>query len=140
MNIDGHNTLACAVDDVKGSDVTIYPLPHMEVIKDLVVDFTPFLSAVQIDPALAAYRKRQSAEGTPAIGGGSRETRRAVRVHPVRLLQHVLPVLLVERDRYLGPAALLQSYRWLADSRDEATGERLDELEDPSSSIAATPS
>jgi succinate dehydrogenase / fumarate reductase iron-sulfur subunit len=43
-------------------------------------------------------------------------------------------------DKFLGPAILLQAYRWLADSRDEMTGERLDELEDPSASIAATPS
>ena len=50
----------------------------------------------------------------------------------VRLLFDILPVLLVEQsDRYLGPAALLHAYRWIIDSRDEATGERLDDLEDP---------
>ncbi len=49
----------------------------------------------------------------------------------MRLLHHVLPELLVERDKFLGPAALLQAYRWLIDSRDENTGERLDALHDP---------
>ena len=49
----------------------------------------------------------------------------------MRLLLHLLPELLVNGDRYLGPAALLQATRWLKDSRDERTGERLDYLEDP---------
>ena len=52
-------------------------------------------------------------------------------MHPLRLLHHCLPVLLVERRPVPGPAALLQSYRWLVDSRDEATGQRLEALEDP---------
>jgi succinate dehydrogenase / fumarate reductase iron-sulfur subunit len=52
-------------------------------------------------------------------------------VHTLRLLLDLVPILLVESERFLGPAALLQAYRWLVDSRDEATGERLDHLEDP---------
>ena len=62
---------------------------------------------------------------------GPREARRPLRVHPVRLLLDLVPELLVEFGRYLGPAALLQANRWISDSRDEATGERLDNLEDP---------
>ena len=49
----------------------------------------------------------------------------------MRLLLDVLPQLLVNGDRYLGPAALLAAYRWIIDSRDESRGERLDALEDP---------
>ena len=49
----------------------------------------------------------------------------------MRLLLNVVSELLVEFDKYLGPAVLLQAYRWLADSRDEKTGDRLDDLEDP---------
>ena len=49
----------------------------------------------------------------------------------MRLLLDLVPKLLVERRPLSGPAALLQAYRWLIDSRDEATGERLDNLEDP---------
>ena len=52
-------------------------------------------------------------------------------MHSLLLLHHGLPKLLVIFDRYLGPAGLLQAYRLIADSRDEATGERLDQLEDP---------
>jgi hypothetical protein len=52
-------------------------------------------------------------------------------MHPLRLLLDGLSVLLVERRPLSGPAALLHAYRWIVDSRDEATGERLDDLEDP---------
>ena len=52
-------------------------------------------------------------------------------MHSLRLLQHRLSQLLVDQLRFLGPAVLLQAYRWIMDSRDEASGERLDNLEDP---------
>ena len=52
-------------------------------------------------------------------------------MHPLRLLLDKLPELLVEQRALPGPATLLQAYRWLVDSRDEHTGERLDDLEDP---------
>jgi succinate dehydrogenase / fumarate reductase iron-sulfur subunit len=132
MNIDGVNTLACtmAIDDVKG-DVAIYPLPHMAVIRDLVVDFTRFWAQYEsIQPWLrtttpAPERERlQSPEERARLDG---------------LYECILcascstacPSYWWNGDKYLGPAALLQSYRWLIDSRDEATGARLDELEDP---------
>ena len=63
--------------------------------------------------------------------GRSVEARRPLRVHPLRLLLDVVPELLVERRPLSRPAVLLQAYRWLIDSRDEAQGERLDNLEDP---------
>jgi succinate dehydrogenase/fumarate reductase-like Fe-S protein len=59
-------------------------------------------------------------------------------MHPLLLLHDLVPELLVERRRYLGPPSLLQAYRWIADSRDEATGERLDSSRTRSGSIAAT--
>jgi len=52
-------------------------------------------------------------------------------MHSLRLLLDLLPELLGNSERFLGPAALLQATRWVKDSRDEATGERLDNLEDP---------
>jgi succinate dehydrogenase / fumarate reductase iron-sulfur subunit len=52
-------------------------------------------------------------------------------VHHVRLLLDQLPELLVEQRQVLGPRGIAAAYRWLADSRDEATGERLDQLDDP---------
>jgi succinate dehydrogenase / fumarate reductase, iron-sulfur subunit len=132
MNIDGLNTLAClkSFADIKGP-VNIYPLPHMPVIKDLVPDLSNFFAQVQlIEPWLQTETPkpqtewRQSLEDRKKLDG---------------LYECILcaccttscPSYWWNGDRYLGPAALLQAYRWLIDSRDERTGERLDILEDP---------
>ena len=132
MNIDGRNTLACtkAISDVEG-DLKIYPLPHMPVVKDLIPDLTHvYAQYASIEPWMktttqAPTRERlQSPEDRDKLDG---------------LYECILcfccstscPSYWWNGDRYLGPAILLQSYRWLADSRDEATGERLDMLEDP---------
>jgi len=132
MNIDGHNTLACtkAIEDVPGT-VKIYPLPHMYVIKDLVVDFSTFWAQYEsIQPWLKTY--------TPAPAK-ERLQSPSERARLDGLYECILcaccstscPSYWWNGDRYLGPAALLQAYRWLADSRDEATAERLEDLEDP---------
>lgn len=132
MNIDGTNTLACTkgIEEV-GDIVNVYPLPHMQVIKDLVPDLTNFYAQHEsIEPWLQTKSPEpqkewlQSHEDREELDG---------------LYECILcaccstscPSYWWNQDRYLGPAALLQSYRWLADSRDEATGERLDDLEDP---------
>ena len=133
MNIDGTNTLACikAIEDVKG-DVRITPLPHMEVIKDLVTDFTHFFAQyASIQPWLKTV--------TPAPSGKERLQSPDDRAKLDGLSECVLcaccsaacPSYWWNSDKFLGPAILLQAYRWLADSRDEMTGERLDELDDP---------
>ena len=132
MNIDGTNTLACTkyISDVK-NDVPVYPLPHMAVVKDLVADLTKaYAQLASIEPWLkskspAPTRERlQSAEERQKLDG---------------LWECILcfccttscPSYWWNGERYLGPAVLLQAYRWIADSRDEQTGERLDNLEDP---------
>jgi len=132
MNVDGTNTLACTknMEEIKG-DVKIFPLPHMPVVKDLVPDLTQaYAQYTSIKPWLDAdtqapgTERLQSPEEREKLDG---------------LWECVLcfscstscPSYWWNSDRYLGPAALLQAYRWLVDSRDEATGERLDELEDP---------
>ncbi len=132
MNIGGTNTLACtmAIDDIQG-DIKIYPLPHMAVVKDLVPDLSHFYAQhASIKPWLETE--------TPAP---EREWRQAIedREKLDGLYECVMcaccstscPSYWWNSDRYLGPAALLHAYRWLIDSRDEATGERLDDLEDP---------
>ena len=123
MNIDGTNTLACTkyITDAK-NDVRIYPLPHQSVIKDLVPDQTHFFAQYrEIEPWLKTdsqppERERlQSPEDRAKIDG---------------MWECVLcaccttscPSYWWNEDKYLGPAILLQAYRWLADSRDEATG------------------
>jgi len=133
MNIDGTNTLAClkSIDEVDG-DIDIYPLPHMPVIKDLVPDLShAYAQLASIEPWLKAdsnapegEERRQSVDDREKMDG---------------LWECVLcfscstscPSYWWNGDRYLGPAVLLQAYRWIADSRDEYTGERLDALEDP---------
>jgi succinate dehydrogenase / fumarate reductase iron-sulfur subunit len=132
MNIDGTNTLACTkyIDEVKG-EVRVYPLPHMEVVKDLVPDlnrifaqYTSIEPWLKSDTAAPARERLQSPEERLKLDG---------------LWECILcfccstscPSYWWNGDRYLGPAILLQAYRWIADTRDEATGARLDNLEDP---------
>lgn len=133
MNIGGTNTLACtqAIADFKG-DIGVYPLPHMDVVKDLVPDLTNFYAQyasvepwLKNDSRVAPDQERlQTKEDRAKLDG---------------LYECILcaccstscPSYWWNSDRYLGPAALLAAYRWLVDSRDEATGDRLDELEDP---------
>ena len=132
MNIDGTNTLACTkfISEVK-RDVKIYPLPHAPVIKDLVPDLSQLYSQyAAIEPWLKTdssppdKERLQSPDERKNLDG---------------LYECVLcfccstscPSYWWNSDRYLGPASLLQAYRWIADSRDESAGDRLDELEDP---------
>jgi succinate dehydrogenase / fumarate reductase, iron-sulfur subunit len=133
MNIDGTNTLACtmAIEDVKG-EVVITPLPHMAVVKDLVPDMTHFYAQyASIKPWLQTV--------TPAPNMKERVQSPEDRAKLDGLYECILcaccstscPSYWWNSDRFLGPAILLQAYRWLADSRDEMTGERLDQLEDP---------
>jgi len=132
MNIDGVNTLACiqSMDEIEG-DIRIFPLPHMQVAKDLVADLDDALAQyastepwIKVDsPAALDQEHLQSPEDRAKLDG---------------LWECVLcfccstscPSYWWNSDRYLGPATLLQAYRWLVDSRDEASGERLDALDD----------
>jgi len=132
MNIDGTNTLACTcgMEEIKGA-IRIYPLPHMPVVKDLVPDLTVFYAQhASIEPWLKAVGPTPEKE---------RRQSHAERAKLDGLYECILcaccttscPSYWWNGDRYLGPASLLQAYRWISDSRDEATGERLDNLEDP---------
>ena len=132
FNINGRNTLACTcyIEETDG-DVKVYPLPHMQVVKDLVPDLDQaYAQYSSIEPWLktrtpAPERERlQSPEERAQLDG---------------LWECILcfccttscPSYWWNGERYLGPAVLLQAYRFIADSRDEYTGERLDQLEDP---------
>ncbi|HUG72215.1 MAG TPA: succinate dehydrogenase iron-sulfur subunit [Steroidobacteraceae bacterium] len=133
MNIDGVNTLACtkACGEVKG-EVRIYPLPHMPVVKDLVPDLTQFYAQyAAVKPWLTAH----SPAPTDRERHQSKEDQEKIDRPSACILcaccSTSCPSYWWNSDRYLGPAALLSAYRWIIDSRDDATGERLDELEDP---------
>ena len=133
MNVGGRNTLACTHgwEEVPGKQVQISPLPQTPVVKDLVPDLTLFYAQyASIEPWLKTETPeprtewRQSPEDRAKLDG---------------LYECILcaccstscPSYWWNQDKYLGPATLLHAYRWIIDSRDEATGARLDELEDP---------
>lgn len=133
MNIDGTNTLACLkpLDEICG-DVRVYPLPHMPVIKDLVPDLTTaYTQYASIKPWLQA--------DIPASSTKERLQSHKEREKLDGLWECILcfccttscPSYWWNGDKYLGPAVLLQAYRWIADSRDEASTQRLDDLTDP---------
>ena len=133
MNINGKNSLACikAIAEYKGT-IKIFPLPHMDVVKDLVADMTHFYAQyASIKPWIetqtpppADSERLQSVEERKQLDG---------------LYECVLcaccsascPSYWWNSEKYLGPAVLLQASRWLNDSRDENAGARLDDLQDP---------
>lgn len=132
MNIDGTNTLACtkSIEEVRGA-VKIYPLPHMSVIKDLVPDMTQFYAQLR---SIEPWLKTESAEPEKEWKQSRGDREKLDGLYECILCaccSTSCPSYWWNSDRYLGPAVLLQAYRWIVDSRDEATGERLDDLEDP---------
>lgn len=132
MNIDGANTLACTKgwDEVSGA-IKIYPLPHMPVVKDLVPDLTHFYAQHR---SIEPYLKTDTPEPEKEWPQSPEDREKLDGLYECILCaccSTSCPSYWWNGDRYLGPAALLQAYRWLIDSRDESTGERLDNLEDP---------
>ena len=133
MNIQGVNTLACtaSIGDFTG-DITIYPLPHTSVVKDLVPDLTHFYAQyASIEPWLKS--------DNPAPTGKERLQTTQDRESLNGFYECILcaccstscPSYWWNGEKYLGPAILLQAYRWLVDSRDDEKGKRLDQLMDP---------
>ena len=130
MNIDGTNTLACTkyVNDVKG-EIKIFPLPHMPVIKDLVPDLKHIYKQYSsIEPWLkTSENPDREIKQSPAE---RKELDGLYECIMCFCCSTSCPSYWWNGDKYLGPAVLLQAWRWIADSRDEATQERLDNLED----------
>lgn len=131
MNIDGTNTLACIkpVTEVRGT-IKVYPLPHMAVVKDLVADMSNFYAQyASIQPWLQADTEAPKRERLQS----ETERQKLDGLYECILCaccSTSCPSYWWNSERYLGPAALLQAYRWLADSRDEATDVRLQQLDD----------
>jgi len=131
MNIDGVNTLACLCripTDTK-AESRIYPLPHTYVVKDLVPDLTQFYKQYK---SIKPFLQRETAPEDGREYRQSPEERRKLD----GLYECILcaccstscPSYWWNSEEYLGPAILLQSYRWIADSRDERTATRQDAL------------
>lgn len=133
MNMNGTNGLACVthLSAFEGQKIVLRPLPGFPVIRDLIVDMTQFYEQYErIKPYLQnneeppAKERLQSPEDRAKLDG---------------LYECILcacctsscPSYWWNPDKFLGPAALLQANRWIKDSRDTATAERLEELEDP---------
>jgi len=132
MNVGGTNTLACTshVDQYKG-DIKIYPLPHMHVIKDLVPDMNNFYAQYE---SIQPWMKKQTEVDSDKETLQSPEDRAKLDGLYECILcaccSTACPSYWWNSDKFLGPATLLQSHRWIVDSRDEATDERLDDLQD----------
>jgi len=131
MNIDGQNTLACLcrIDRNAGKDSKIYPLPHMYIVKDLVPDLTLFYKQYKsIKPYLQNDNPPEQGEFLQ-----SREDRQKLD----GLYECILcaccstscPSYWWNQDEYLGPATLMQAYRWIADSRDSYGAQRKEQLQ-----------
>lgn len=130
MNINGVNTLAClSVLKDKNKFTTIYPLPHMYVIKDLVPDLANFYSQYKsIKPwlksnPLSNMETLQSKVDRIELDG-------AYECILCACCSASCPSYWWNQDRYLGPAVLLQAYRWIVDTRDNTTSKRLHFLND----------
>ena len=132
MNINGKNGLACItrVADLK-EPVEIRPLPGLPVVRDLIVDMSQFFKQYQsVKPYLVNHEPPPEEERLQSP---------AEREELNGLYECILcaccttacPSFWWNPDKFVGPAGLLQAYRFIADTRDQSTGERLDDLEDP---------
>ncbi|XP_039499810.1 succinate dehydrogenase [ubiquinone] iron-sulfur subunit [Drosophila santomea] len=136
MNINGTNTLACvsSIDQNESKCCRIYPLPHLYVVRDLVPDMSQFYDQYRsIQPWL--QRKDLKREAGSAQYLQSVDDRLVLDGLYECILcaccQTACPSYWWNSNKYLGPAVLMQAYRWVIDSRDEATEQRLDFLKDP---------
>jgi succinate dehydrogenase (ubiquinone) iron-sulfur subunit len=136
MNIDGTNGLACLtkVEREPAKASRIAPLPHMFVVKDLVVDMSNFYAQYK---SIKPYLQKKEAD-TKKVGGGEFYQSKEDRNKLDGLYECILcaccstscPSYWWNEDKYLGPAVLLQAYRWLIDSRDDFTQQRMAQLDD----------
>ena len=138
MNIDGVNTLACLkpMSDVK-NEIKIYPLPHMRIIKDLVPDLNQAYKQLEsIKPWIERNEKDQNPSKSKKISEKNQYPKDRLKLDGK--WECVLcfccttscPSYWWNGDKYLGPAVLLQASRWINDSRDGRTKQRLKEIND----------
>ena len=133
MNIDGKNTLACLCYVSKGdAPMKINPLPHMYVIKDLVPDMTNFYEQyASIKPWLQTKEAHDLDHGEHLQTVGDRKKLDGMyECILCACCSTSCPSYWWNADKYLGPAVLMQAYRWIEDSRDTFTKERLEDLDD----------
>ncbi len=133
MNIDGTNTLACIkhIGEI-GDTIKIYPLPHLSVIRDLVCDLSGFYNQLKrVKPWL--HPKTDMVESGIEQMQSEEDRRKLDGLYECVLCaccSTACPSYWWNEEKFLGPAALLQAYRWLVDTRDDAREERLQYLDD----------
>ncbi|CAG0889827.1 unnamed protein product [Darwinula stevensoni] len=133
MNIGGSNTLACIskIDENTGKTAKIYPLPHLYIIKDLVPDMTNFYEQYKsIEPWLQRKDNQFGKEFLQSVS----DRKKLDGLYECILCaccSTSCPAYWWNGDKYLGPAVLMQAYRWMIDSRDDALEKRLDQMKDP---------
>lgn len=134
MNIDGKNGLACLtpIKDASKGATTIYPLPHLDVVKDLVPDMSTFYAQyASIEPWL---KRKQKSDIKKIENLQSIDDRKKLDGMYECILcaccQTSCPSYWWNSKTYLGPAVLMQAYRWIEDSRDQYTEERLQQLQE----------
>lgn len=131
MNINGQNTLACLcrIDRDASKDAKIYPLPHMYIIKDLVPDLTLFYKQYK---SIKPYLQNDNPPAQGEFLQGPEERRKLDGLYECILCaccSTSCPSYWWNQDEYLGPATLMQAYRWIADSRDSYGTERKEVLQ-----------
>ncbi|AET41680.1 succinate dehydrogenase iron-sulfur protein subunit SDH2 Ecym_8411 [Eremothecium cymbalariae DBVPG len=132
MNINGRNTLACLckIDQDERKNLKVYPLPHMYVVKDLVPDLTNFYKQYKsVQPYL--QRTAKPADGKENLQSID-DRKKLDGLYECILCaccSTACPSYWWNNEQYLGPAVLMQAYRWIIDSRDEATAKRKDMLQ-----------
>ena len=128
MNIDGKNTLACLTPIKK--NMVIYPLPHMKIVRDLIPDMNNFYRQYkEIKPWLVSNKKEKNSENLQSI----EERKKLDGMYECILCaccSTSCPSYWWNGDEYLGPAVLMQAYRWIEDSRDTKTIERMEYVDD----------
>jgi len=134
MNIDGTNTLACLSYIKPGKEVTtVYPLPHMYVLKDLVPDLTNFYDQYKSIKPWLQVKDPEGKDPNKEHLQSTEDRKKLDGMYECILCaccSTSCPSYWWAADKYLGPAVLMQAYRWIEDSRDEFTKERLEELDD----------
>ncbi|XP_071557212.1 succinate dehydrogenase [ubiquinone] iron-sulfur subunit, mitochondrial isoform X3 [Temnothorax nylanderi] len=135
MNIGGTNTLACIskIDNSTSTTCEVYPLPHMYIVKDLVPDLNNFYEQYRnIQPWL--QRKDKKETGNQQYLQSVEDRKKLDGLYECILCaccSTSCPSYWWNGDKYLGPAVLMQAYRWIIDSRDTQAKERLEKLKDP---------
>ncbi len=132
MNINGKNGLACTTNLLElKQPIVLKPLPGLPVVRDLIVDMTHFFNQYHsVKPFLIndqpppEKERLQTPEARDELNG-------LYECILCACCSTACPSFWWNPDKFVGPAGLLQAYRFIADSRDEAIGERLDNLEDP---------